>query len=370
MKTAIVYDRVNKFGGAERVLLVLHEIFPKAPLYTSVYSPQNATWAKVFPKVYTSFLNRFPFLRKNHEILSIFMPLAFESFNFDDYDLVISVSSEAAKGIITKPKTRHLCYCLTPTRYLFSGFSQYRDNPPGGLKLIPFYKNISNPFISYLKKWDQIAAGRPDVMIAISKEVQNRIKKYYHRDSKLIFPPVDVVKFRNKSDFKPKEKNYYLIVSRLEPYKKVDLAIDAFVKLKKNLVVIGIGSQLGTYKSKYKQNKNILFEGFVPDDELPGYYQNARAFIFPQEEDFGITAVEAQASGSLVIAYKKGGALDTVVDGITGVFFDKQDVESLITAIKRHERTKFDKNILWRNAKKFDCKRFKKEIVDLLEINV
>src|SRR3990172_1252396 len=163
-KVAIVYDRVNKWGGAERVLLTLHEMFPDAPLYTSVYDEKNASWAKVFSNIYTSFLQKIPFAKGNHEFLAPLMPLAFESFNFNDYDLVISVTSEAAKGIITKSGTTHICYCLTPTRYLWSGYEEYFKNP--------ILKFISKPFVSYLRMWDKIAANRPDKIIAISTEVK------------------------------------------------------------------------------------------------------------------------------------------------------------------------------------------------------
>jgi len=184
MKVAIVYDRVNKWGGAERVLLVLHKMFPDAPLYTSVYDEKSAPWAGVFPKIITSFLQYLPFAKNNHELLPFLMPLAFESFDFSGFDLVISVTSEAAKGIITKPETLHVCYCLTPTRYLWSHHDQYFKNT--------IFKILSKPFIVYLKKWDKIAAQRPDRMIAISTEVKNRIKKYYQREVKIVFPPVNV----------------------------------------------------------------------------------------------------------------------------------------------------------------------------------
>src|SRR3989338_4440016 len=181
MKVALVYDRVNKWGGAERVLLALHKIFPDAPLYTSVYDNDKAPWAKVF-KIKTSFLQNFPFASQNHEFYAPLMPLVFESFSFDEYDLVISVTSEAAKGILTKPQTKHICYCLTPTRYLWSGYEDYFKNP--------ILRFISKQVVFYLRFWDKIASQRPDVLIAISKEVQKRIKKYYDRDSSIIYPPL------------------------------------------------------------------------------------------------------------------------------------------------------------------------------------
>ena len=385
MKAAIIYDRVNKWGGAERVLLTLHEIFPDAPLYTSIYSPEKANWAKVFPKVVPTFLQIIPFLNKHHELLGWLTPIAYESFSFDEYDLVITVTSEAAKGIITKPSTSHICICLTPTRYLWSGYKEYLENPPKSLRWIPFYKTISRPFLSYARYWDKIAGQRPDVMIAISKEVRERIKKYYHRESKIIYPPVDIEKFINKSlsplvvgtkgtvivkrsNHKFNTKNYYLIVSRLEPYKKVDLAVDAFNELGYPLMIVGVGSD--EVRLKAMANRNIIFQGFVDDKVLPEFYQNAKGFVFPQIEDFGITAVESQAAGVPVIAFKKGGALDTVIDGTTGVFFKVQSKESLISAVKKFEKMKFDKKTLQNNAMRFGKENFKKEILDLVKKTV
>lgn len=374
MKTAIVYDRVNKWGGAERVLLALHEIFPDAPLYTSVYSPEKASWARVFPQVVASSLNRMSLLQDKHQLLAPLMPIMFESFNFDEYDLVISVTSESAKGIITKPGTLHICYCLTPTRYLWSGYREYFKGE--------VFKSLTKPVVTHLRKWDKIAAQRPDIMIAISEEVKNRIKKYYCKDSEVIYPPVDVDRFKiqntkYKLDIKKNNtksinnlisSGYYLIVSRLEPYKKVDLAIRAFNKLGIPLVIIGTGSEEDKLRSIARSN--IIFKGFVDDEDLPSNFQNAKAFIFPQEEDFGIAAVEAQAAGCLVIAFKKGGALETVVEGKTGLFFEKQSIESLVDVIKKFESMEFDKELLEVNAKRFNKQRFQKEILDLVKINV
>jgi glycosyltransferase involved in cell wall biosynthesis len=344
-KVALVYDRVNKWGGAEQVLLALHEIFPKAPLYTAVYSKKHAPWANVFPKIITSGM------RGKHELLPFLMPLAFESFNFTDFDLVISITSEAAKGIITHPGTTHVCYCLTPTRYLWSGYNDYFQN-----KIL---KYLTKPIISYLKAWDKIAAQRPDRLIAISSVVRERIDKYYDRESVVVYPPVNT-KFETKN-FKLKNKNYYLIVSRLVPYKKIDIAIKAFNKLGYLLVIVGTGSEMA--KLKHQAKKNIGFTGFVRDDELVGYYQHAKALIYPQEEDFGITAVEAQSYGIPVIAYKKGGALDTVIEGKTGVFFDKQNPDSLILGVRKFEQQNFERKDLINNAKRFSKENFKQEFL-------
>ena len=373
-KVAIVYDRVNKWGGAERVLLALHEIFPNAPLYTAVYDSKKAPWASVFPKVVPSFLQKIPTLRNHHELLGAFTPIAFETLDLTGTDLVISVTSEAAKGIITRPPTKHICYCLTPTRYLYSGYEDYLQNPPSKLNWIPFYKQVSKPFLSYARCWDQVAAQRPDKYVAISTAVQKRIKKYYKRDSTIIFPPVDINKFKSQNlkakitSKNSKIENYYLMVGRLVPYKRVDLAIRAFNKLGDKLVVVGTGSEEKYLRSIAKEN--IEFKGFVSDEKVVSYFQNAKAFIYPQEEDFGITAVEARAAGCPVIAYKAGGVLDTVIDGKTGIFFDEQSVESLKNAILRFRTLKFDKAEVVKNANRFSKERFQKEFLDFVKRNV
>lgn len=352
-KVAIVYDRVNKWGGAERVLLALHKIFPKAQLFTSVCDLNLAPWAKVFPEIRTSFLQKIPFARSNHEFFAILMPFAFGSLDLSEFDIVISVTSEAAKGVKIRSNALHVCYCLTPTRYLWSHYNEYFKNP--------LFKAISKPFVNWLRKWDKKAAKRPDIMIAISSEVRDRIKKYYGRDSKIIFPPVSF----HKHSFKVKKQKYFLLVSRLDyGYKKVELAIEAFNKLKKPLVIVGTGRQEKKLKSMAK--KNIKFVGRVSEKELDRYYQNARALIMPQEEDFGIVAVEAQAHGTPVIAYEKGGACDTVIEGKTGVFFGEQTTESLIYAVKKFDKMKFIGNNLYTNAKRFSFQEFKKEFSRIL----
>jgi glycosyltransferase involved in cell wall biosynthesis len=365
MKTAIVYDRVNKWGGAERVLLALHEIFPDAPLYTSVYDPKGAPWAKVFPEIKTSFLQKIPFIKSVHELFGWLMPIAFESFNFDKYDLVISVTSESAKGIITKPHTLHICYCLTPTRYLWSSHDYYFKNPPVYFKIFPFFWTISRPFVAYLKNWEIRAAKRPDKIIAISSEVKKRIKKYYKRDSEIIFPPVNTTLLYSNVVKRKSIGKYYLVVNRLVPYKRVDLVVSTFNRLELPLVIVGTGSE----KNKLTRNAmpNIKFVGKVSEDELSKYYQNAKALIMPQEEDFGIVAVEAQSHGVPVIAFKKGGALDTVIDGKTGIFFEKQTSGSLIKAIEKFEKMKFNKKYIIGNSRKFSFTRFKKELLALIK---
>lgn len=361
MKVALIYDRVNKWGGAERVLLALNEIFPKADLFTAVYSPKAAKWAKVFHQVAPSFLQKIPFAKDNHEFLGALTPIAFETFDFRDYDLVISVTSEAAKGVITKPETLHLCYCLTPTRYLWSARDYYFKKPPSKFRLVPFFKRLSRPLVNYLRNWDKIAAQRPDRMIAISTAVKRRIKKYYKRDAEIIYPPVDIAKFKKEGTVK-KEK-FYLVVSRLTPYKRVDLAIKAFNKLGKPLVIVGTGTEEARLKKM--AGKTIFFVGELTDEKLADYYSKCTGLIFPQEEDFGIVVVEAQAAGAPVIAFKAGGALDTVIEGKTGVFFKRQTVGDLVRAVGKFEKLEFNRQILLKNAQRFSKEIFKKKFLEL-----
>lgn len=372
MKVALVYDKVNKWGGAERILLALHKLFPLAPLYTSVYDRNNAKWADVF-EVRTSFLQKFP-LAVHHELYAPLMPLVFESFNFDEFDLVISVTSESAKGIITKPQTKHICYCLTPTRYLWSGYEEYFKNT--------ILKIISLPIIWYLRFWDKIAAQRPDKFIAISEEVQRRIKKYYDRDAQIIYPSIagpvglhprptsslaslDSGARRGSPAPATRPDDYFLVVSRLVPYKKIDLAIEVFNKLKLPLKIIGTGVELGGLKSI--AGSNIEFLGYLTDKELVRYYSECRALVFPGLEDFGLTILEAQSFGKPVIAFKGGGALETIVDKKTGIFFEEQTVGSLEKAIKLFDNLSFNPKDCIEQAGKFNFDKFKEQFLNEIE---
>ncbi|OGM31275.1 hypothetical protein A2803_03725 [Candidatus Woesebacteria bacterium RIFCSPHIGHO2_01_FULL_44_21] len=353
-KVALVYDRVNKWGGAERVLLVLHEMFPEAPLYTSVYNPGIAKWASVFPKVYTSFLQNIPFARTHHEWFAALMPLAFEQFDFSKYDLVVSVTSEFGKSIITSPHQKHICYCLTPTRYLWSGYDDYFKKS--------WLRFLAVPVVNYLRKVDKISAKRPDAMIAISTEVQSRIRKYYKRDSQIIFPPVNI----KKNPHYMLHSTYYLLVSRLVPYKKVDLAVKAFNKNGLPLVIVGTGFQ--EQKLKEMAKSDIRFVGYITDDELNAYYKGCKALIFPQEEDFGLVAVEAISHGKPVVAFKAGGALDIIKEGVNGLFFEAQSVGSLNKAIKRLFTKKWSSAIIISTSSQFSKERFKKEFLKVIQL--
>ena len=350
MNVALVYDRVNKIGGAERVLLSLHELFPDAPLYTAVYDSKRASWAKVF-QVKPTWINLIPLAKTNHELFPWLTPFAFESIDFDDFDLVITVTSAEAKSIITKPKTKHICYCLTPTRYLWSGFNFY-SNKAG---ISSFFLKLFAPM---LRKWDLVASTRPDYMIAISARVAKRIKQYYKRSvDAVIYPPVQtdifVASLKSRND-------YYLYVSRLVPYKRPDIVIDSFNKKGYPLVVVGTGSEKNNLIKRAKGS--ITFAGStVSDSELLEFYQHCRAFVFAGDEDFGIVAAEAQSCGKPVIAYKASGMSEIVIDGKTGILFDKQTISSLLAAIEKERTMTFDSALCRSQGMRFDEHRFKEE---------
>lgn len=363
MKVALVYDRVNKWGGAERVLLALQKIFPDAPLYTSVYNKQKTPWANNF-YVITSFLQKIPFLKK-HELLAPFMPIAFEQFSFDGYDVVISITSESAKGIITKPHTKHICICLTPTRYLWSGYKEYFSSS--------LFRFITKCLVWYLKKWDKMASARPDIFIAISIEVQQRIQTYYHRTSSVVYPAIDEQFLSSHLDSSILKKhhltqgNYFLVVSRLSQftkYKRVDQAIAAANTLGLPLVIAG-GGDLEYFKSL--AGKTVIFTGSISDPQLKALYTNAKALIFPALEDFGLVMAEMQACGRPVIAFGKGGAVDIVQPGKTGILYKDQTVESLIEALKSFNEKDYNRKYCIENAKKFSFENFKKEIQRVIQ---
>ncbi len=357
MKVALVYDRINKWGGAERVLLALHKIFPKADLYTSVYNREKASWAKVF-NVKTSFLQNFPLAKSSHQLFAVLMPVAFESLNFDGYDLVITVTSESAKGIITKPGTLHICYCLTPNRYLWSSYNDYFKNP-----LLRFF---SKPAVLYLRAWDKVAAQRPDEFIAISTAVQNRIKEYYGRDSVIIYPPLQISDIGYQISGKTKDADYFLIVSRIEviSYKKIDIAIRACNELKLPLKIVGTGK--GEKKLKKLAGSTVEFLGQLTDEKLSYYYKNCRALLFPGIEDFGLVMVEAQAFGKPVIAFRGGGAIDIIKEGITGEFFDKQTSSSLKDILVKFKDSSYNNKLCRKNAERFSFQMFEKDLREFL----
>jgi len=356
MKVALVYDRVNKIGGAERVLLSLHELFPDAPLYTAVYAPKGASWANVF-KVKPTWMNSIPFAKDHHEFFPWLTPFAFESIDFDDFDLVISVTSAEAKAILTKPKTIHICYCLTPTRYLWSGFNLYTK----GTSISSFFLKLLGPM---LQRWDLVASSRPDSYIAISNRVKKRIETYYHRlVDAVIYPPVQTDFFIPASSSR---NQYYLYISRLVPYKRPDVVLDAFNKNGYPLIVIGTGSEKNKLMEQAKGN--ITFAGsVVTDKELLDYYQHCRALVFSGDEDFGIVAAEAQSCGKPVIAYRHSGMAEIITHGKTGILFDKQTSSSLRAAVEKERTMTFDSELCRTQGVRFDENRFKEEFQTLIK---
>ena len=356
MKVAIVHDWLTNLGGAERVVESLHEMFPDAPIYTSVYLPDKLPLLKD-AKIITSFLQHWPLARKKHQLYPMLRTLAFESFDFSGYDLVISSSSAEAKGIITSTETHHLSYIHTPTRYYWSGYEDYLSSPGLGI-FNPLAKMILPRVVKKMRRWDYAAAQRPDLLIANSMTVQARIKKYYNRESVVINPPVDTARFKNST--RPEKEDYYLVVSRLIPYKRVDLAVRACTRLGKKLLVVGSGSELANLKSI--AGPSVSFTGSLSDAETTTHFKNCKAFIFTANEDFGITPVEAMSAGRPVVAFGKGGSSETVVDGVTGVFFDRQTVDSLEKAIIKLEKASFDSAKIVARAADFSKENFKSSI--------
>jgi len=325
LKIAFVYDWLDKWGGVERLLLVLHRLYPKADFFTSYYNQKTASWAKTFP-IHNSFINKLPDFIKKNRILSLpFLPRAFESFNFrhHQYDLIVSITSSFAKSIITSPDTCHICYLLTPTRFLWEDQKVYFPNP--------LERKLLTPYLNYLKRWDRAAAMRPDYYLAISQAVAERTQKYYGQKAKVVYPAFDldywieIEKKASSKNLKVDFSQFYLAVARLEPYKKIDFLVNYFSKHpEKNLIVVGEGTQKKLLQKKIYPN--IQFLGLVKDEELSWLYQNAQALVMPQKEDFGYTALEAQFFGCPVIALAQGGALETVISQEAGIFFPKLDL--------------------------------------------
>lgn len=354
MKVAIVHDWLTIYGGAESIIRILHDLFPEAPIYTSVYDRENMPDDFKEMDIRTSFLQKMPFAKKKYTSYLQLMPKAFESFDLSEYDLIISSSTCCAKGVKTRKDAFHICYCNTPMRYAWDFYDEYVS---GKSFLARKYIGMVMPGI---RKWDYKSSDRVDSFIANSKNVAERIKRHYDRESHVIYPPVRTEMFVPSGE----DKDFYLAVSRLVPYKKIDLLAETFTKLEKPLYIIGGGSEFEKIKALSGDSVKLL--GRLSDEEVLSYMQSCKAFLFPGEEDFGITPVEAQACGKPVIAYGKGGATETVVDGVTGVHFAEQTVSSLTKAIERFENTTFDIEKITDNAAKFSETRFRKELYDYI----
>jgi len=357
MKVALVHDYLNQMGGAERVVIAFHQMFPDAPIYTSIYDPRRVDPVFQEMDIRTSFMQKFPLVTRHHQPYLPFYPFAMESLDLRDYDLVLSSSSAFGKGVITRPETMHICYCHTPMRWCWN-YREYVEREQLGAMargVLPF-------LITGLRVWDQVSAMRVDHFIANSPVVAARIQKYYRRDAVVIPPPVEVSRF----SFDPaiEREDYFLIISRLIPYKRIDLAIEACNRLRLPLVIIGAGRDME--RLKRMAGPTIRFLGWLSDEEVLHYYARCRAFLFPGEEDFGITLLEAQACGRPIIAYGSGGSLASVVAGITGEFFYEQTVDSLATVLASFEERRYEPQTIRNHALEFDTSRFHRRILQFI----
>lgn len=352
MRVAIVHDWLTNMGGAEKVVELMHRLFPDAPVYTLLYDRRNMPEDFARMDIRTSYLQQIPFARRRHQWLLPFMPAAIEAMDLREYDLVISSSTSCAKGVLTRADCCHISYCNTPMRYAWDFYQDYIGDKPWPLR------NYIRRQLHWIRLWDRLSADRVDYFIANSGNVKNRIRKHYRRESEVIYPPVDTNYFVSGEE---KTGEYFLCAGRLVGYKRVDLAVQVCSEMSLPLIVAGDGGELKRLKGM--AGPTVEFRGRVSDDELLKLYQDCRAFIFPGEEDFGITPLEAQACGRPVIAYGRGGALETVVDGQTGLFFEHQDEKSLRLALERfiEYEGRFNRASIRQQAEAFSVDRFLRE---------
>ncbi|MBI5422275.1 glycosyltransferase [Candidatus Peregrinibacteria bacterium] len=353
MKIAIVADWLTNYGGAESVVSAFHALFPDAPIFTTLYKPGKMRELGNLKNVRTSWLQKIPWVK--HQWLLAQMPVAVEMFNLDDYDVVLSSCHSVAKGVITKPETLHISYCHTPMRYAWESWDLETR-----LKKFPrILHSAIRRQMKKIKEWDFCAAQRVDEYLANSSYTQSQIRKYYQRFSEVVYPPVDTRKFNPVAH--PKN-DYYLAVGRLVPYKKFDMVVETFNALKKPLKIVGIGPDYKKIKSLAGPTVEIL--GEVSGGELAELYANCKALVFPQVEDAGIVPLEAMASGRPVVALNRGGSLDSMKDGVTGLFFENQTSEDLAKAIARFETMEFDPKAIRKHAEQFDTEKFKAKILN------
>jgi len=353
-KIAIVHDFLTQFGGAERCLDALREIFPDAPVFTLLYDQKKLPQYKGCVRQ-TSYLQSFPFWRRSHYVYFPFYQHAIEKFDLSEFDIVLTSSVNYAKGVLA-PKAFHICYCYTVPRFVYVMRDKYTDEYKG------FLRAAINRLIQRFEKWDMKARQRPDSYIAISRTVKERLKKYYGVNSSVVYPPVNVDHFVPGAENNDRAE-YFLMVSRLKEYKNIEMAILAFNQLGLNLKIVGEGN----YASHLKKlaGPNINFLGWVDEKTLLNNYQRCRALIVSGEEDFGLAGLEAQACGRPVIAFKKGGACETVVENETGIFFEEATPNAIIDAVKRFELSRFETDEIRKNALRFSKQQFKMIIGEL-----
>ncbi len=368
LKVAIVCDWLTGIGGAERVVYELHNMYPDAPIFTSQYDANPKIWHGWHwleeADIRTTWLQKLP--KSLKKFLPVLRALTFPRIDFSDYDLVLSSSGAEAKSVKTGPNTLHICYCHSPTQYYWKRYDEYMRNPgfPRGFNWLARFS--LKMLVAPLRQWDRIAAKRPDIMIANSTHTQEMIKKYYRRDSVVIFPPVDVDRF--KIHGAPPTRHGFVTAGRQTPYKRIDLAVQACTELKVPLVVIGNGPD--HKKLERMAGRNITFLTAVSDEDIAKHFQSSLAFIFPTNvEDFGVTAIEAMAAGAPVIAYKKGGPLDYIKPNKTGLFFDQLTVKSLSKALVEFNSARFNAKEISSFSDNFSAKKFAAQINDLIEKN-
>jgi len=355
MKTAIIHDWLTGQRGGEMGLEILCQLYPDATIFTLLHKKGSVSPVIENMKIKTSFVQQLPFAEEKYRNYLALFPMAVESFDLKGYDVIISHSHCVAKGAIPQNGATHICYCYTPMRYAWLFYDEYFGNRN------ILAQGLIKPILADLRRWDKKTSKRVNYFVACSQHVRKRIQDFYDRDADVVYCPVDTSRFNIGN----KDEDFYLIISAFVPYKKIDLAIEAFNKLDKPLYVIGGGPD--EKRLRKMAGPKIKFLGWKTPDELVEYFSKCRALVFPGEEDFGIVPVEAQASGRPVIAYKKGGALETVVEGETGVFFEKQAADSLADAVTRFEKMSFDKNKIRQNALKFDKSVFKEKMRDYVK---
>lgn len=363
-KIAIVCDWIKDWWWAELVLEQLLEIFPTADIFTSIFF-QNNNSIFYWKKIKTSFIQKIYFLNKSHKLALFLRPQVFESFDLSDYDIVISSSSAESKGVITKPETLHICYCHTPTRYFWSHYNEYINMMEFGI-LNPIWKYFMPKIVHKLRQWDFCAAQRPDYFIANSKNTQNRIKKYYKRESEVIYPCINTKDFI----FSDKKEDFYLYIWRCIPYKKFDLIVDSFNKNWKKIVLVTNTNNKLFNELKQKSKDNIEWKLNISQSEKINLYSKAKAFLFPPEEDFWLVPIESMSCWTPVIAYKKWWALETVIEWKTWLFFEEQSIESLNIVIEKFETMKFDYKEIRNYALKFDSKIFKNNFLKFINSKI
>ena len=355
LKFALVHDWLNQIGGAELVLEVLHDLFPDAPIFTSMYAPHLMPPAYREWDIRPTFMQRLPRVAERHQLYLPIYPIAFSRLDLSEYDVILSNTSGFGHLVQPRPGAVHINYCLTPPRFLYQ-LDGYLAREQVG----PLARAVVRPLVAGLRRVDRRAGRRVTRFIGISRAVVHRIRRAYGCPADLIYPPVRTDRFPLGAG----QGDYYLVVSRLIPYKRVDLAVRAFTRLGRPLVVVGDGRDRPALQAL--AGSNVRFLGRVPDAELADLVGNCRALVFPGEEDFGIAPIEAQAAGRPVIAYAAGGALETVVEGETGRFFDRPEPDALIEAVGRLEADRYDPNFIRAHARKFDVSVFRSQITAYL----